>query len=97
MSILRWFGDVVRRATAGRAIHPETQPRTPEAEALRIAAAWAAEEKKRWTLPAKATLETDGGRHLWLVQSNATGKGHSLAITIDDATGQVVAHHEYPR
>jgi hypothetical protein len=76
---------------------PEAPPQTPEAEALRIAATWAAEQKKRWTLPAKATLNTGRGRRLWLIQSNATGKGYSLAITIDDVTGQVVAHHEYPR
>jgi hypothetical protein len=31
-----------------------------------------------------------------LIQSKATGKRHSLAITIADVTKRVVAHHEYP-
>jgi hypothetical protein len=38
-----------------------------------------------------------GGRRLWSVESNAIGKGYRLVITIDDVTGRVIAHREYPR
>jgi hypothetical protein len=69
---------------------------TLEDDARRIAAAWATEHQKRWALPASALLSNESGRRLWLIQSNAQGKGYSLAITIDDATGLVIAHHEYP-
>jgi hypothetical protein len=72
-------------------------PSTPETEARRIAAAWASQNGKRWTLPANASLVDQDGRRLWSVESNAIGKGYRLVITIDDPTGQVLAHREYPR
>lgn len=98
MSIRRWFGRVFRLSSERRESPPDVNvPTTPEADARRIAASWAAENNKRWSLPADAGLSDQGGRRLWLIQSNALGKGYSLAITIDDATGEVVAHHEYPR
>ena len=98
MSLLRWIDKVFGLSSESNAGRPLIEPPTTlEGDARRIAAAWAAEHKKRWALPADASLSDDGGRRLWLVQSNAQGKGYSLAVTIDDATGQVVAHHEYPR
>jgi hypothetical protein len=68
-----------------------------EAEARRLAESWATENKKYWMTPATAAFKVDEGRRIWLVQSNAHGKGHSILVTIDDATGQVLGHHEYPR
>jgi hypothetical protein len=90
----RFFGVSSARGTAGRDLAP---PTTFEDDARRIAAAWASEHQKRWSLPPSASLSEESGRRLWLIQSNAGGKGYRVAITIDDATGQVIAHHEYPR
>ena len=68
-----------------------------EDEARRIAASWAAADKKYWMAPASAVVKVDQGRRIWLVQSNAHGKGHSVLLVIDDATGQILEHHESPR
>ena len=68
-----------------------------EGEALSIARSWAMANNKYWMAPATATAKVDQGRRIWLVRSNAHGKGHSVLVTIDDATGQILEHHEYPR
>ena len=98
VTLLRRFGRLFGISSESGADGPQlTPPTTLEDDARRIAAAWAAEHQKRWTLPASASLSDERGRRLWVIQSNAQGKGYSLAITIDDATGNVLAHHEYPR
>jgi hypothetical protein len=68
-----------------------------ESEALSIARSWAMANNKYWMVPATATTKVDQGRRIWLVHSNAHGKGHSVLVTIDDATAQILEHHEYPR
>jgi hypothetical protein len=70
---------------------------TSEGEARRIAESWAVEYKKYWTMPASATLQIEGDRRFWIIQSNAHGKGHRIVVTIDDATGQVADQHVLPR
>jgi hypothetical protein len=98
VNFLRRFGRFFGISSESGAAAPDLAPPTTlEDEARRIAAAWAAEHQKRWTLPASASLSDETGRRLWLIQSNAQGKGYSLVITIDNATGHVIAHHEYPR
>lgn len=98
MNLLRRFGRLFGMSSESCAARPDlVPPTTLEDDARRIAAAWATEHGKRWTLPASASLSDESGRRLWLIQSNAEGKGYSLLITVDDATGHVIAHHEYPR
>ena len=80
-----------RVAGVGRA------PTISEANARDIAATWATTHGKRWTVPASATPGDEGTRRLWVVQSNALGKGYSLIVTIDAETGIVIAHRELPR
>jgi hypothetical protein len=94
MSVLRRLGELFRR---GEKNHHELAPTMTETEAYRIAAAWAAEHQKHWALPATASFVIDKGRRLWVVQTNTTGRGHSLAVTVEDETGKVIAHHELPR
>ncbi len=72
-------------------------PTISEADARDIAATWATTHGKRWTVPATATPGDEGTRRLWVVQSNALGKGYSLIVTIDAETGIVIAHRELPR
>jgi len=72
-------------------------PTISETDARHIAATWAATHGKRWTVPATATPSDDGTRRLWVIQSNALGKGYSLIVTIEAHTGSVIAHRELPR
>jgi hypothetical protein len=92
MSLLRWLRYRLLGAQSG-----ESSPsgaRMSEDEARRIAESWAAANKKYWMMPATAAVKVDQGRRIWLVQSNAHGKGHGVLVVIDDATGQIVEHHE---
>ena len=95
MTLLRWLRDRLFGAPDGG--QSLSGARMSEDEARRIAESWAAANKKYWMAPATATVKVDQGRRIWLVQSNAHGKGHSVLVTIDDATGEILEHHEYPR
>lgn len=98
VNVLTWLGQLFGSLSGQRSgVETREPPSTSETEARRVAAAWASENGKRWTLPANANVVDHDGRRLWSVESNAIGKGYRLAITIDDATGQVIAHREYPR
>ncbi len=94
MSIFSRFASIFRR---GHEAHERVVPTTAEEDALSIAAAWAREHRKHWMLPVSASLESIEGRRIWVIQTNATGKGHSLTVSIDDETGQIVGQHELPR
>lgn len=71
--------------------------KTTEAEACSIARGWAAEQGLFWSEPVEARAARDGERRVWYVQSNATGRGHSVSVRIDDETRQVEGHHVLPR
>jgi hypothetical protein len=95
MILLRWLRHQLFRGPSDG--QSPDGARISEGEALRIAQSWAVANKKYWMAPATATVKVDQGRRIWLVHSNAHGKGHSVLVTIDDATGQILEHHEYPR
>jgi hypothetical protein len=70
-------------------------PTLTEAEVCRVAQDWAQAQELRWLEPVGCRFEP--ATRMWEVQSNALGKGFSVRVTVDDASGIVVAHHVLPR
>ena len=71
--------------------------KTTEAEARSIAKSSAAEQGLFWSGPVEAQAARDGERRVWYVRSNATGRGHSVSVRIDDETRRVEGHHVLPQ
>lgn len=83
-------------------VHTKLPPRdaaiTSEDDARRIAHQWAMAKRERWQDPIQTDyIYDENGRPCWVVQSNCPGLGYSLIITIDDASGQVIATSSLPR
>jgi hypothetical protein len=88
----RWL----TRPHEGDAI-PVSDALTDEATARRIAETHAAREGQAWRPPIEATLLFHNGGRCWFVRSNATGRGHSVEVVIDDADGTVIETRVLPR
>lgn len=70
-------------------------PSFPEAEVRQLARDWAQGQGLHWVEPSECSY--DPKSRVWSVRSNASGKGFSVRVTLDDVAGQVIGHHVYPR
>ena len=81
-----------------RDLPPLEQARTSEGDARRIAHQWVMARHLLWDDPIRAKyVYHENGQPCWVVRSNYGGQGFSLIITIDDASGQVIASRSLPR
>jgi hypothetical protein len=77
---------------------PKGEAAMSEDDARRIAHQWAIAHRQWWEEPIRADyVRHEEGWPCWVVQSNWSGQGFSLIVTIEDATGKVVATHTLPR
>jgi hypothetical protein len=67
----------------------KTLARTIEEKALRTASDAAKSKGLLWTEPILAEYRYSPEGNYWLIQSNWTGRGHRVFVTIDDRTGDV--------
>lgn len=74
---------------------PEHPPgaRLTRAEAERIASAWAT-SAPLWRPPLTSEFDVQEGRKVWIVTANAHARGATMWVIVDDASGEVVGHHE---
>jgi hypothetical protein len=61
--------------------------------AERIASAWAA-SAPLWRQPLASEFEVEDGRRVWVVTANAHARGATMWVIVDDASGEVIGHHE---
>jgi hypothetical protein len=95
---LSFLGDICRWLQPGvRVGEQPSECNMNEIEARSIAGQWASAKRLKWTEPSEARCGRDGERLVWSVRSNATGRGHSIGVRIDDATKCVIDHDVLPR
>jgi hypothetical protein len=96
---VRWLGKILARisgpAEGGQL--PRTSAVTSESTAIALAGEHATRRNLRWEAPIDAQLMLHRGRPCWSVKSNATGRGFSVEVTIDDGSGTVLATRTLPR
>ena len=85
--LLRLLG-LSRRPQLGDLL-PKADGTTMEEEALRAAADAIRAKGLPWNEPILAEYRYSADGNYWLIQTNWTGRGHSVFVTVDDRTGSV--------
>jgi hypothetical protein len=67
------------------------------AAARRIAERWAATMGVRWSEPVRQVYVQGRRGPCWLLECSASGAPHREIVTIDDASGQIIARRAIPQ
>ena len=68
--------------------------RMTRAEVERIASAWGPTLGPLWREPLACEFAVRDNRKVWIVTANAGSRGATMWALIDDATGELLGHHE---
>lgn len=88
MRFLRRFLGLSRKPQLGDLL-PKANATTIEEKALRAAAEAVRAKGLLWNEPILAEYRYSPEGNYWLIQTNWTGRGHSVFVTVDDRTGNV--------
>lgn len=88
MSFIRRFLGRSRRPRLGDLL-PKANATTMEEDAVRAAAGAVTAKGLIWNEPILVEYRYSAEGNYWLIQTNWTGRGHSVFVTVDDRTGNV--------